>query len=449
MRYHPHTEREIQQMLEKIGVGDISQLFEQIPPELRSTASLSLPEAMSEPELMLHLEQLAGSDTGSSMLSFLGAGAYHHHIPAAVSALISRGEFLTAYTPYQPEASQGTLQAIFEFQTLICQLMTLELANASLYDGASAAAEAVLMARRWYKNKRPRALVSRAIHPQYRQVIETYLRGVSSEADYEEIDLDEQGATSLDHLSTLLDERVAVVLVGYPSYLGVVEDVPAIVQASRAAGATVCTVTTEPVAFGVIEAPGILGVGIGVAEGQPIATPPSFGGPGVGLLACEERFMRQIPGRLVGETADRNGRRSYVLTLATREQHIRRAKATSNICTNQGLMALAATINLSLLGRLGFEAMARLCLSKATYLKTAIAALDGYEVALPGPSFNEFLVRRKGGEVDSLLGRLEEQQILAGVPVGEDYPEYDDCFLVTVTERHRREDLDRLVSALA
>jgi len=448
VRYHPHTERELRQMLETIGVDDVSKLFEQIPPELRSTTPLSLPESMSEPELMLHLEELAGRDAGAGMLSFMGAGAYAHHIPAAVSALISRGEFLTAYTPYQPEASQGTLQAIFEFQTLVCQLMTLEIANASLYDGASAAAEAVLMARRWYKNKRPRVLLSRALHPQYREVIATYLSGVSTGADSEEIDIAPNGGVSLDHLRSLLDESVAAVLVGYPNYLGVVEDVPAIVEACKDVGATVCTVTTEPVALGVIEAPGILGVGIAVAEGQPVATPPSFGGPGVGLMACEQRFMRQMPGRLVGETVDREGRRSFVLTLATREQHIRRAKATSNICTNQGLIALAATINLSLLGRVGFEALARLCLSKATYLKGAIADLDDYEIALQGPTFNEFLVRRKDGDVSGLLERLENRDILGGVPVSADYPEYEDCFLVSVTERHRREDLDRFVDAL-
>jgi glycine dehydrogenase subunit 1 len=397
---------------------------------------------------MRHIEELALEDAGAEMLSFLGAGAYAHHVRPAVSALLSRGEFLTAYTPYQPEASQGTLQAVYEFQTLVCQLMTLDVANASLYDGASAAAEAALMARRWFKGKRPRILVSRGLPPQYRQTIQTYLRGVAGPEDYAEVSLGADGAISLDHLATLLDERVSAVLVGYPGYLGVIEDVPAVVKACAAYGTTVCTVTPEPVALGVVEAPGLVGAAIAVAEGQPLGAPVSFGGPGLGLMACEERFLRQMPGRLVGETVDREGKRSFVLTLATREQHIRREKATSNICTNQGLMALAVTINLCFLGKVGFEQLARLCLSKACYLKNAISSLDGYEVPFSGPTFNEFVVRRRGGDVDGLLRRLEAQQILGGVPLAPDYPELSDCFLVAVTELHRREDIDKLVAAL-
>ena len=448
MRYLPHTDREVQEMLATIGVASVEDLFEQIPQQLRSRTPLALPEPMSEPELMRHIEELALEDAGAEMLSFLGAGAYAHHVRPAVSALLSRGEFLTAYTPYQPEASQGTLQAVYEFQTLVCQLMTLDVANASLYDGASAAAEAALMARRWFKGKRPRILVSRGIPPQYRQTIRTYLKGVAGPEDYAEVSLGADGAISLAHLATLLDERVSVVLVGYPGYLGVIEDVPAVVKACAAVGAVVCTVTPEPVALGVVEAPGLVGAAIAVAEGQPLGVPVSFGGPGLGLMACEERFLRQMPGRLVGETVDREGRRSFVLTLATREQHIRREKATSNICTNQGLMALAVTINLCLLGKVGFEQLARLCLNKACYLKKAISSLDGTEVPFPGPTFNEFVVRRRGGDVDGLLRRLEAQQILGGVPLAPDYPELADCFLVAVTELHRREDLDRLVAAL-
>jgi glycine dehydrogenase subunit 1 len=436
-------------MLDRIGVSNISDLFEQIPVELRTAAPLAIPEGLSEMELMRHLEELATRDPGSRMLSFLGAGSYDHHIPPVVAALISRGEFLTAYTPYQAEASQGTLQAIFEFQTLICQLTAMEVSNASLYDGASAAAEAVLMARRWYKGKRSRCLVSRGIHPQYRQVIQSYLRGLDRGDDYAEIDLAPDGGLSLRHLDGLLDDRVAVVLVGYPNYFGVAEDVPAVVQACHQVKATVCTVTSEPVALGVLEAPGILGADIAVAEGQPLGTAISYGGPGVGLIACAERFMRQLPGRLVGQTVDLEGRRSFVLTLATREQHIRREKATSNICTNQGLMALAVTVHLCLLGTIGFAALARLCLSKATYLKRAIAELDGFELPFEGPTFNEFLVRSTKGDVEGLLRRLEDQGILAGVPVAADYPELSDCFLMAVTEQHRREDLDRLIAALA
>ncbi len=449
MRYLPHTEEEIRQMLERIGVEDVADLFEQIPPDLRNQTPLTLPRPLDEMALMRHLDELAARDTGSDMLSFLGAGAYHHHIPPVVSALLGRGEFLTAYTPYQAEASQGTLQAIYEFQTLICQLTALEISNASLYDGASAAAEAALMARRWFKGKRTRCLVSRGLHPHYRRVIRSYFQGLASEEDYAEVPLGPDGGMSPERLGELLDDRTAVVLAGYPNYLGVAEDVPAAVALCRDRKVPVCTVTQEPVALGALEAPGILGASIAVAEGQPLGTPPSFGGPGVGLIACAERFMRQMPGRLVGETTDREGRRTYVLTLATREQHIRREKATSNICTNHGLMALAVTIHLALLGKVGFQSLARLCLSKATYLKRGIEGLDGYELPLSGPTFNELLVRRESGDVPGLLRRLEDQGILAGVPVEADFPELADSFLVAVTEMHRREDLDRFLDALA
>lgn len=436
-------------MLDKIGTEKLENLFEQIPEELRLGRALELPEGLREQELMAHIEELAEKNRGSAMLSFLGAGSYDHHVPPVVSSLITRGEFLTAYTPYQAEASQGTLQAIFEFQTLVCQLLTMEVANASLYDGASAAAEAALMARRSFKRGgRPRCLVSRGIHPEYREVIKTYLKGVDSGDDYQEIDLGPDGGLSLEHLDSLLDERVAAVIVGYPNYLGVVEDLEAVAQRCEKAGALAVSVTAEPVALGVLEAPGVLGASIAVAEGQALGIPVSFGGPGCGLIACEQRFMRQMPGRLVGETVDREGRRAFVLTLATREQHIRREKATSNICTNQGLMALAITVNLCLLGKVGFEGLARLCLNKAAYLKKEIAALDGYEIAFSGPTFNEFVVRRKTGEVSVLLEGLQKQELLAGVPLGADYPELEDCFLVAVTERHRRQDLDRFVSAL-
>ncbi len=436
-------------MLETIGASEVTDLFEQIPKLLRQKTPLELPDPLAEMELMAHIEELASQNQASPMLSFLGAGAYDHHVPPTISALISRGEFLTAYTPYQAEASQGTLQAIFEFQTLICQLTMMEVANASLYDGASAAAEAALMARRSFrKSTRTRCLVSRGIHPQYRQVIRTYLRGIDSGDDYVEVDLGPQGGLSMSHLRSLLDEQVAAVLVGYPNYLGVIEDVETVAKACEQVGAIPCTITTEPVALGVIEAPAVLGAGIAVAEGQPLGIPVSFGGPGAGLLACQQRFMRQIPGRLVGETVDREGRRSFVLTLATREQHIRREKATSKICTNQSLMALAITIHLCLLGQVGFEQLAKLCLSKTIYLKRAIAKLEGFELALLGPTFNEFVIRRRGGGVPELLERLRAQGILGGVHLGADYPELDDCFVLAVTERHRREDLDHLIAAL-
>jgi glycine dehydrogenase subunit 1 len=436
-------------MLARIGADDVNELFDQIPSELRLQAPLDLPPALSEPDLMHHLESLADKNQGSGMLSFLGAGVYAHHVPPVVASLVSRGEFLTAYTPYQAEASQGTLQAIFEFQTLVAQLTGMEVANASLYDGASAAAEAVLLARRWFaKKKRTRCLVSRGLHPQYRQVIQTYLAGLAEDADYQEVPLDDRGALDPEQLSAMLDEKVALVVAGYPNYLGVAEDLPRIVEITHGAGAIVASVTTEPVALGVLEAPGVIGADIAVAEGQALGIAPQFGGPGAGLFACKSQYMRQMPGRLVGQTADREGRRSFVLTLATREQHIRRERATSNICTNQGLVALAIAIYLSLVGRNGFSELARLCLSKATYLKKELAKLPQFELVHSGPSFNEFVLRAKGGDVESLLGRLQAEGIVAGVALAPDYPELADAFLLAVTERHRRADLDRLVSAL-
>jgi glycine dehydrogenase subunit 1 len=436
-------------MLDRIGAGAIEDLFDQIPTSLRLTTSLDLPDAMAELDLMAHMESLAEANRGAGMLSFLGAGSYDHHASPVVAALIGRGEYLTAYTPYQAEASQGTLQAIFEFQTLVCQLLMLDVANASMYDGASAAAEAALMARRSIKGgKRCRCLVSRGLHPQYRRVIRTYISGVDCGDDFVEVALGPDGAMSLDDLAAKLDDRTAVVIAGYPNYLGVIEDVEAVAKLCERVGAIACSVTAEPMALGVIEAPGVLGAGIAVAEGQALGVPMSFGGPGVGLMACKEQFMRQMPGRLVGETVDTQGRRAFVLTLATREQHIRREKATSNICSNQGLMALAVTINLCLLGRVGFERLAKLCLSKAEHLKAAIAARPGYEIARTGPTFNEFAVRRTGGDVEGLLARLRDRGILGGVALGPDYPELADAFIVAVTERHRREDLDRFAGAL-
>ncbi|MBX3247031.1 MAG: aminomethyl-transferring glycine dehydrogenase subunit GcvPA [Myxococcales bacterium] len=446
MRYLPHTEQEIQAMLETIGVDSVAALFEPIPAPLRA-APLDLEPALPEPALMAHLESLATKNAAANALSFLGAGMYDHHVPPAVDQLLLRSEFYTAYTPYQAEVSQGTLQAIFEFQTLVCQLFGQEVANASMYCAASGAAEAVLMARRI--TRRTHALVSGAVHPHHLDTIRTFLNGTDDNQPDLEVVAEAEGVTDLADLDAKLRDDTAVVVVGYPTFLGCVEDVAAIAARAHAKGALVVTITTEPYALSLLEAPGTLGADICVGEGQPLAVPLQLGGPGVGLFACKEQFLRQIPGRLVGQTVDQDGQRGFVLTLSTREQHIRREKATSNICTNHGLIALAFTIRVAMLGKSGFEGAGRHCLANAEYLKAEIGKLDAYSIPYATPTFNEFVVRRREGRAAPLLAALAAQDLLAGVDLGAFREAWDHDFLVAVTEKHTKADLDRLVAALA
>ncbi len=446
MRYLPHTEDEVRAMLDRIGVPSVSDLFAPIPPELRA-APMPLEPALSEPQLMAHLETLATKNPAANALSFLGGGMYDHHIPPAMDQLLLRSEFYTAYTPYQAEVSQGTLQAIFEFQTLVCQLFGQEVANASMYCAASGAAEAVLMARR--TTRRSKVLVSRGNHPHHLEVIRTFLNGQDDGTpDLAEVGLAADGTTDLADLAAQLDDA-AVVVVGYPNFLGCVEDLAEIAQLAHDKGALLVTVTTEPYALSLVEAPGTLGADICVGEGQALAVPPQLGGPGVGLLACKEKFVRQMPGRLVGQTVDQSGRRGFVLTLSTREQHIRREKATSNICTNHGLIALAFAIRTAMLGRRGFVEAGEHCLANAEYLKARVSELPGYELPYAAPTFNEVVVRRKNGKVAPLLEVLAAEGILGGVDLGVFRPEWDQDLLVAVTEKHGKTDLDRLVAALA
>ena len=437
-------------MLEAVGARSLDDLFRSIPERLRVKGLLDLPPPLDEPALMRHLDEEAARCTGAGMLSFLGLGAYRHHVPPAVDQLLSRSEFLTAYTPYQPEVSQGTLQAIFEFQTVVARLFGLDVANASMYDGATAMTEACLMLRR--VTGRQRLLVSKGIHPEYRDVLRTYLAGADAgNPQVTELPIDPStGHTDLALLERELATETAGVVIGYPNAFGVVEPLDRVQALCAKASTPFATVTLEPYALGVIQAPGALGASIAVAEGQAVATTPSFGGPGVGLFAIrnDRQLLRQIPGRLVGATTDQDGERGFVLTLSTREQHIRREKATSNICTNHGLIALSAVIRLSLLGRSGFLQVAKLCLSKAEYLKKGIASVPGLALRFQGPTFNEFAVRVKKGAASAPLGRLAEQGILAGVDLGRFDPTMADTFLVAVTELHRKEDLDRLVDAL-
>jgi glycine dehydrogenase subunit 1 len=451
MRYLPHTPDEIKQMLEVIGTSSVEQLFEQsVPAEARYQGLLPVEPALDETSLMRHLEELAAKNQGSTMLSFLGAGAYDHHIPPAVDQLLLRGEFYTAYTPYQAEVSQGTLQAIFEFQTIVSEILGLPIANASMYDGASAAAEAVLMARRL--TKRDRIIVSESVHPEYIEVIRTYLQWTEGgKAAVEVVPLKEDGVDDVEAIQRQLGEGCAAVLLGYPSFLGTIGDVRKIGEIAHENGAKLITATSEPYALAILESPGSLGADIAVGEGQPLATPSQFGGPGVGLLACQDgrTFLQQIPGRLCGQTVDKDGTVGYVLTLVTREQFIRRERATSNICTNQGLIALAMTIRVSLLGKRGFVETAKHCLAKTEYAKTELSKIPGFSLVYPNAlTFNEFVLRVPGGDAAAVVEALLDEKILVGLALGRVDSKRADQLLVSFTERHRREDIDLLASAL-
>ncbi|MFK7990719.1 MAG: aminomethyl-transferring glycine dehydrogenase subunit GcvPA [Sandaracinaceae bacterium] len=448
MRYLPHTDDEIRTMLTRIGVDSIDDLFATVPAPYRLSGPLGVEPALDEAALMTHLEELANRNDAARALSFLGGGLYDHHIPPAVDQLLMRSEFYTAYTPYQAEVAQGTLQSIYEFQTMVAELFGLDVANASMYDAASGMAEAVLMARRI--TKRSRCVVSRGVHPEYVETTRTYLDGLDETGTSVAMaPIREDGRTDLAALEAAIDEDTAAVVVGYPNFLGVVEDLAAIERLAHAKGALLVTTTAEPYALSVLKPPGVFGADIAVGEGQPLAVPPQLGGPGVGLFATRQKYVRQLPGRLVGETQDTEGARGYVLTLSTREQHIRRERATSNICTNHGLIALAFTIRTAMLGRRGFEQVGRLCLSRTEYLKKRIDGLDRFRVSSTAPTFNEIVVRREEGKAAPLLAALAAKGILAGIDLGRFYPDRDREFLVAVTERHDRSALDRLVEALA
>jgi glycine dehydrogenase subunit 1 len=448
MRYLPHTPEEVAEMLGVVGKTSIDELFETIPENVRFQGALAVPPALDEPSLMHHLRSLAAKNTGASMLSFLGAGMYDHHIPPAVDQLLLRSEFYTAYTPYQPEVAQGTLQAIFEFQTIVSELFGLPLANASLYDGASATAEAALMACRL--TKRGRVVASRCVHPDYRHTIKTYLGGRSDQA-YVEAEVGGDGCASLAAVERALDGNTAALVLGYPSFFGGLSELAPFAELAHSRGALLVTATSEPYALALAEPPGAQGADIAVGEGQPLACPPQLGGPGVGLFAChgDRNYLQQLPGRVCGETVDSRGERGYVLTLSTREQHIRRERATSNICTNQGLLALSLTIRSTLLGRRGFVEVAERCLAKASYLAGRIRELSGYSTGFANaPFFNEFAVRVRGGSAAHVCERLEADGIIAGFDLGRTDTALADRLLVAVTEKHRREDLDRFVQAL-
>ena len=438
--YIPITDDDRVEMLKTIGVERLEDLFEAVPTEHRFPP-LTLPDPLSEPELRRELSRLERMNAHAiSHAIFLGAGAYNHFVPAAVDQILRRGEFYTAYTPYQPEVSQGTLQAIFEYQSLICALTGMDVANASHYDGGTALAEAAIMAINIVRGRR-KIVVAPGLNPQYRLVMRTLLQGVDVE-----IVGDENPEASLADVAALVDRTTAALVVQSPDFFGVLHDLRPLTATAHAAGALMVA-HFDPIALGLFQTPGEAGADIATAEGQPLGVGLSFGGPYLGIFTCRQQYVHKIAGRLVGVTRDVENRLAYVLTLRAREQDIRRERATSNICTNQGLMALAAAVYLSLLGRQGLRRVAELCYHRAHYAAAQIARLPGYQVLDRGPFFKEFVVRtpRPVGEINAAL---REQGIIGGYDLSVDYPHLGDAMLLCVTEMNSRADIDALVAAL-
>ncbi len=437
MNYIPHTDDERREMLARIGVERIEDLFEAIPEKFRFPR-LNLPDAVTEMEAMWELGALADANADvNHHACFLGAGAYNHYIPSLVDHIIRRGEFFTAYTPYQPEVSQGTLQAIFEFQSMMSALTGMEISTASHYDGATAFAEAVLMSMAI--TQRRKVIISRAVHPHYRRVLRTYTQF------HPNIEIIEGDPTTL---TDPIDLNTACVCIQNPNFFGQFEEVTGLADRIHAAGA-IFVVVVNPISLGLFKPPAEYGADVVTGEGQPLGIPLNFGGPYLGFFCTRREFMRRIPGRIVGETVDREGKRGYVLTLKTREQDIRREKATSNICTNQGLMALAACVYMSVMGKQGLRQAANLCYQKAHYAADQIGKLDGWRVWTDKPFFNEFVVACPAPvkEINDYL--LDEHDIIGGYDLGQDYPELQDHMLLCCTETNTREEIDALVEALA
>ncbi|HIC93879.1 MAG TPA: aminomethyl-transferring glycine dehydrogenase subunit GcvPA [Anaerolineae bacterium] len=441
MPYVPHTDVDRKAMLAEIGVASVEELFADVPEEVRFP-ELKLPEPLSEMEVMRELRAMSERNADlDHHACFLGAGAYNHFVPSVVNHVIGRSEFYTAYTPYQPEISQGTLQTIFEYQTMVCALTGMEVANASHYDGATALAEAALMAVRISRGKRKKVIVSPAVHPEYRQTLRTYIRGTGLA-----VVGDEDLRRELDDLKAMLDGDTACLIVQNPNFFGQLEEVGGLAEAVHEAGA-LFIVAVDPISLGLFKPPGEYGADIVVGEGQSLGNAISFGGPYLGIFACLDKYKRQMPGRLVGETVDVEGRRGYVLTLTPREQHIRREKATSNICTNEALCALAAGAYLAAMGKRGLRKVAELCYHKAHYAAERIAELPGFELVGDRPFFKEFVVRcpKPPAEINQ---KLLEHKIIGGYELGRAYPHLADCMLLCVTEMNTKEEIDRLAEAL-
>lgn len=441
--FFPHTPSDREAMLRTIGVDDIEALFEVIPARHRFP-ELDLPPVLTEMEAVAEMQSLASANENvRDMPSFLGAGAYNHYIPAAIDMMLRRGEFYTSYTPYQPEISQGTLQAIFDYQSLVAALTGMEVSNASHYDGATAVAEAVSMAYANYRGKRTRIVVSPAVHPHYRETLATYNHGMPNQLVGEELD----PQAGPDVLIPLIDRNTALVIVQYPDFFGRIFDLTSLANTTHEAGALLC-VSTNPIALGMLTPPGEFGADIVTGEGQPLGIPLSYGGPYLGLFATKLEYVRKMAGRLVGETVDNRGQRAYVLTLTAREQHIRREKATSNICTNQGLMALAATVYMSLLGKHGLKQVSELCYHKAHYAASQISAIPGFKLWSTAPFYHEFVIECPE-PADEVNQHLLDHGIIGGYALGHDYPGLENHLLFAVTEMNSREEIDLLVETLS
>ena len=442
MTYIPHTDANRKAMLDAIGVKSLEELFPAVPDKFKFP-ELQLPAALSEMETWWEMQGLSEANADANHYAcFLGAGAYNHYVPHTVDYVLRRGEFYTAYTPYQPEISQGTLQAMFEYQSMICQLTGMDVSNASHYDGATSLAEGVLMSMTATKGNRKKVVISPAVHPQYRQVLRTYTQGMNVK-----IVGDDNLEADIPDLLKLLDKDTACLVIQNPNFFGQIEDVKGVAEAVHAVGALLI-VMADPIALGLLTPPGEYGADIVAAEGQSLGIPLSYGGPYLGIFATKNAYVRKMAGRLIGETIDTDGRRGYVLTLSTREQHIRREKATSNICTNQGLLALAAAVYMATLGRCGLEAVARLCWHKSHYAAKQIGALDGFNVWSSQPFFKEFVIKmpKPIEAVNEFL--LEEFDIIGGYDLGQDYPHLKNHMLIAVTETNNKQEIDDLVTGL-
>jgi len=444
LSYVLNTPADQQAMLEKIGARSLEELLGQIPDALRLHGPLAVPPPLTEMELQRHVTELARQNrSAQEAVCFLGGGCYDHFIPAVVDAVAGRSEYYTAYTPYQAEASQGSLQAFFEYQTLICQLTGMDVANASLYDGGSAVAEAVLMALS-VTPKRHKVLVADSVHPEYRLTLKTYVANL--DVRIETLPTPD-GTLAPDDLQGAVDDQTLCVIVQHPNFFGCLEEAEALSQITRARGA-LFIVSFSPISLGLLKRPGQYGADIAVAEGQGLGIPMGYGGPGLGILACRAEYVRKMPGRLVGQTVDRNGKRCWVLTLQTREQHIRREKATSNICTNQGLLALRATVYLAALGPQGLKETAELCVRKAHYAAERLLKVPGVSLRFDRPFFQEFTLRIHDN-VPGLIQRLLQAGYHAGLGLRPWYPRLEDCLAVAVTEKRTRAEIEGLAASFA
>ncbi len=444
MSYISLSRKDKEEMLKAAGVSSIDSLFDSIPDNLKLNRSLELPAKLSEPELIKYFEGLTKQNRFCDYVSFLGAGTYPHFIPAVVDYLSSRGEFVSPYTPYQPEVSQGTLQMIFEFQTLMTQLTGMDISNASLYDGATGAAEAVLMANRL--NRKSKVILAGTLHPHYRRVIQTYTKNLGFQLI--ETNWKDTGRINMDALKKELDEDVTAVICQSPNFFGVIEDLEDIAEAVHNNGSLFIVAVAEMMSLGMLEPPGKLGADIVTGEAQSFGIPLSFGGPLLGFMACKKEFIRQFPGRIAGQTHDVDGKRGFVLTLSTREQHIRRERATSNICTNQALCMVRAAIYLQKMGEQGLREIARQNIHKSRYAQKILTGLKGVNTRFSGPAFNEFVLKFDHAWED-IERHLHENGLLGGIDLSRFYPEMENCVLVCVTETHSRDEIEHLAESIA